>query len=113
MKLANSILPINPFMNNDTFVFYTSNINMNQPYVVAEISANNYERARDFLLGDAASLVDAGLNDNPIYFNGPLNASTIYTVFVWGFSPVPQVCSACWLCCCFIVLFVSLPGWTT
>ena len=86
MKLADDILPDELPTNNDSFVFFMDQPSIGTPYVAAEISADRYPTI--FVLGDALSTLE--LNDNPIYLNGPLNQSTFYTVFVWGFSPVPE-----------------------
>ncbi len=91
MKLENNILPpnINNFVDNSSFSFYTANIGVQIPYVVAEINDSSYNKskAKDFTLGGNTS----DFNDIPKYVNGPLSQNTFYTVFVWGFVPVPSV----------------------
>ena len=80
--------PKTRFTDNSTFGSYSEVLPVNQPYIVAEISSGNYDKARMYVLGDNASNVH---NEIPKYVNGPLSSDTRYTVFVWGFSPVPQV----------------------
>ena len=96
MKVAEDMqLPDNPlslFPNNDSFVFYSDgNIGTQQPYVIAEMESSAYNNlsTSGFVLGDPENT--SSLNDNSLYLNGPLNQSTSYTVFVWGFSPTPAV----------------------
>ena len=98
--------PATRFPNNNSFVTYTSVIEPNQPYIVAEISSSRYEVARNFLLG---SLNTQMFNDQPgLYFNGPLNQSTSYTVFVWGFSPTPAAVSCLRVCFVESLVYVVL-----
>jgi len=117
--------PLDRFPDNSSFVRYSSTVQVSQPYIVAEVDSSNYAAARSFLLGSEAENI---LNDlRNVYVNGPLNASTTYTVFVWGFSPNPSVSFdlsaslsgsvaglyvSMSVCCLFVCLFVVLdPGW--
>ena len=60
----------------------------NEPYIVAEIDANNYPAT--FALGDNA--LTFMYSDFPnLDFNGPLMEGTLYSYFVRFFSPRPQV----------------------
>ena len=60
----------------------------NEPYIVAEIDANNYPAT--FALGDSA--LTFMYSDFPnLDFNGPLMEGTLYSYFVRFFSPRPQV----------------------
>ena len=99
-----SVNPLALYPNNNSFVFYSNMPAVGQPYIVAEISAANYTSARRFLLGSREA---NKYNDIMAYDNGPLEQSTLYTVFVWGFSPIPQVhhllllvlvLLCCWCC---------------
>ena len=85
---SNDINNFDRFTNNESFVFHSTPIQVGMPYVVAEISAQNYNDARSFILGTSNSF-----NENSKYINGPLDASSFYTVFVWGFVPPPPVSS--------------------
>ena len=119
MKVAEDMqLPDNPlslFPDNDSFVFYSDgNIGTQQPYVTAEMepSAYNKTAASGFVLGDPEST--SSLNDNSLYFNGPLNQSTSYTVFVWAFSPTPAVSVAVVVVVVVVVVVMRFPhltGW--
>ena len=80
--------PKQQFPSNSSFTFYVNSVRFNEPYIVAEISSGNYQMARRFVIGSNGSNM---FNDNSKYFNGPLTSNTRYTVFVWGFAPVPQV----------------------
>jgi len=90
--------PKQMFPSNSSFTFYTNPAPFNTPYVVAEISSANYQMARRFVVGSNES---NSFNDDSKYVNGPLTSDTRYTVFVWGFSPVPQVrqTKICWWAC--------------
>ena len=116
MKVAEDMqLPDNPlslFPNNASFVFYSKgNISTLQPYVTAEMepSAYNNLSASGFVLGDPEST--SSLNDNSLYLNGPLNQSTSYTVFVWGFSPTPAVSVAVAVAVAVVMNSPHLTGW--
>ena len=80
--------PSDLYNGNNSFMFYSANLTVNQPYIVAEISSANYSAARDFILGSTAANIH---NDFPFFVNGPLQRDTRYTVFVWGFPPIPPV----------------------
>ena len=85
---STSIENINPkdlFQDNSTFTNYSSDVPLDRPYIVAEISTNNYSQGMTFLLGDEART--RSINDFPdLYRNGPLEPETSYVAFVWGFS---------------------------
>jgi len=76
------------FPNHNSFDSYNASIGINVPYIAAEISSVSYTAMTTPFIVGGGSLM---LNDVNEYVNGPLEANTLYTVFVWGFSPVPQV----------------------
>ena len=75
------------FRDNSSFTTYSDDIPLNTPYIVAEIAASNLTLSSNtnFILGNEGAT--AGLNDQPMYRNGPLTQGTQYTAFLWGFPP--------------------------
>ena len=74
---------------------YSSDIPVNIPYIVAEMSADTYLQSRRFfVLGDENGTRQ--LNDFPkLYRNGPLLAGSLYTLFVRAFvHPIPPQSSS-------------------
>ena len=59
----------------------------NTPYIVAEMSADTYQKYRElFVIGDESETRE--LNDFPeLYHNLPLLPGSTYTAFVRGFAP--------------------------
>ena len=71
---------------NDTqFTNYSSSVPAGTPYIVAEISSNNYDPSMTFVLGDEEGTMR--INDFPdLYRNGPLQQGSTYTAFVRAFA---------------------------
>lgn len=86
--------PSEVYPDTSMFTNYSTNVAPFQPYIAAEISADNYQESSMFLIGDNDST--SGLNDFPgLYQNGPLEAGSEYTAFVRAFVNTVPVSGLC------------------